>query len=214
MKPLRVNIFLFALLVTGNVFSVTLPPAPRSQERPALAASSNSFFVVWGDSRNYNDTEYDIYGARVSFAGELLDPGGIPICTRPGRQEAPSLAFDGENFLVVWSHSGEDGDAVFGARVTPGGYVLDRNGFRITSTNVLPTWPVVASNGRNFFVTWPDWFRHTNVISDIYGTPVGKDGTVANPDGFPLYGGPWWQIPERIVSANGEYFIVFFNDPG
>src|SRR4051794_35528561 len=77
-------------------------PASKTQERPAISASSNSYFVVWRDSR---DLDKLIYGARVIFSCEVLDPGGIPICTRPLGQDASSLAFDGENCLVVWFQS-------------------------------------------------------------------------------------------------------------
>src|SRR5438034_5420600 len=57
-------------------------PAPDDQEEPSVVANGNGYFVVWADKRSYGSTEYDIYGARVSSAGEVLDPGGIPICTR------------------------------------------------------------------------------------------------------------------------------------
>src|SRR5215208_619223 len=97
-------VFLGAVLITAHSSAgEALPvlPAPDAQERPMVAASSNSFFVVWADKRD-SETGYDIYGARVSFTGEVLDPGGIPICRRADLQYYPNLAFDGENFLVVW----------------------------------------------------------------------------------------------------------------
>ena len=54
-------------------------PAPDDQEEPSVVANGNGYFVVWADKRNYSSTEYDIYGARVSATGEVLDPTGIPI---------------------------------------------------------------------------------------------------------------------------------------
>ena len=109
------------LILVSSLASPAAPlPAPGTQERPAIAASSNSYLVVWSDSRG---ADKQIYGTRVSFKGEVLDPGGIPISSRRGWQDAPSVAFDGENYLVVWWQASES--AVFGARVTPSGRVLD-----------------------------------------------------------------------------------------
>src|SRR5688572_15848627 len=94
------------IFLTLLSFSLTaqaaLVPVPDDQEEPSIAAHGNGYFVVWADKRNYSSSEYDIYGARISSSGELLDPGGIPICTDPGRQTSPRVAFDGERYLVVW----------------------------------------------------------------------------------------------------------------
>src|SRR4030095_8178281 len=97
---------------------------------------------------------------------------------------------------VVWT---DDRDStpdrqlyqVYGARVTLGGVVLETNGFRITTNLVNNLEPVVASNGRGFFVVWTDWHRTADAIADIYGCAVTSDGTVANPDGIPLGQGPF-----------------------
>src|SRR5439155_17846436 len=61
-------------------------PAPDDQEEPAVVANGNGYFVVWADKRSYSATEYDIYGARVSNTGGVLNSGGIPMCTYPCRQ--------------------------------------------------------------------------------------------------------------------------------
>ena len=52
------------------------------QEWPAVAFDGSNFLVVWQDLRNGGD--YDVYGARVSEAGELLDPGGFAVVRRAG----------------------------------------------------------------------------------------------------------------------------------
>src|SRR5213075_2593742 len=101
-------------------------PAPDDQEEPCVAANGNGYFVVWADKRTYGSTEYDIYGARVSSAGEVLDPVGIPICTDPGRQTSPRVAFDGQKYLVVWEDDRESTAEfqlyqIYGARVGTNG---------------------------------------------------------------------------------------------
>ena len=54
--------------------------AADDQTAPAVAWSGTNHLVVWTDfrgGRNYPD----VYGARVTGAGELLDPAGIRIAT-------------------------------------------------------------------------------------------------------------------------------------
>ena len=91
----RLVLFLTALvsvLAPALASRAATVPAPDDQEEPAVAANGNGYFVVCADKRTYSTTEYDIYGARVSSTGEVLDPGGIPICTDPGRQTSPRIA--------------------------------------------------------------------------------------------------------------------------
>src|SRR5262245_44789648 len=132
-------LFLFGWLVIGAATAeAAVAPAPDDQEEPAVAAGSNGYFVVWADKRNYATNEYDIYGSRVSATGQVLDPAGIPICTDPGRQTSPRVAFNGSEFLVVWEDDRESTTnfllyQIYGARVTSDGRVLDRNGFKITT---------------------------------------------------------------------------------
>src|SRR5262245_29256839 len=148
------NQFIF-LTIFASAFAAqaAIVPAPDDQEEPSVAANGNGYFVVWADKRTYSSTEYDIYGARVTSTGEVLDPAGIPICTDPGRQTSPRVAFDGEKYLVVWEDDRESTSAVqlyqiYGARVSGAGAVLNQNGFRITTNRVTRLGPAVVSNGQ------------------------------------------------------------------
>ncbi len=204
------------LTVSASVLAAqaAIIPAPDDQEEPSVVANGNGYFVVWADKRAYASTEYDIYGARVSSTGEVLDPVGIPICTDPGRQTSPRVAFDGEKYLVVWEDDRESTSAgqlyqIYGARVSGTGAVLDQNGFRITTNRVTRLGPAVVSDGHGFFVAWEDWQRTAGAIADIYGSPVSSDGAVANPDGIPLVLGSGWQVQPRLAFANGEYLMTY-----
>src|SRR2546426_7174859 len=205
--------FLSALASTLTA-QAAIVPAPDDQEEPSIVANGNGYFVVWADKRTYSSTEYDIYGARISATGEVLDPTGIAICTDPGRQTSPRVAFDGEKYLVVWEDDRESTSAfqlyqIYGARVGTSGQVLDPNGFKITTNRVTRLGPAVVSNGQGFFVAWEDWQRTDGAIADVYGSPVSSDGVVANPDGIPLVMGAGWQVQPRIAFANGEYLMTY-----
>src|SRR6266568_3126354 len=218
-NPMRMKIpnqFIFLTILASAVLAgqAAIVPAPDDQEEPSVVANGNGYFVVWADKRTYSSTEYDIYGARVSSAGEVLDPLGIPICTDPGRQTSPRVAFDGEKYLVVWEDDRESTAdfqlyQIYGARLGTSGQVIDPNGFKITTNRVTRLGPAVASNGQGFFVAWEDWQRTDSSISDVYGSFVSSDGVVANPDGIPLVTGAGWQAQPRLAFANGEYLMTY-----
>lgn len=68
---------------TGNF---TIAEAPGRQLRPVVSWDGTNFVVVWDDQRNqqsFFDERTDIYGARVSEAGVVLDPAGFPITVGP-----------------------------------------------------------------------------------------------------------------------------------
>ncbi|MDQ3365088.1 MAG: hypothetical protein M3680_06645 [Myxococcota bacterium] len=67
---------------------------------PAVAFDGTNYLVVWTDFRGGNNA--DIWGARVSQAGAVLDPAAIQIATLAGIQQNPTVAFDGTQFVVAW----------------------------------------------------------------------------------------------------------------
>ena len=58
----------------------------------------------WRDYRS--GLSWDIYGARVSPDGAVLDPDGIAICAAANAQWSPAVAWNGSQFLVVWRDFG------------------------------------------------------------------------------------------------------------
>jgi hypothetical protein len=69
-------------------------------ESPQVAWDGSNFFVVWTDDRSMISP--DVYGARVSPAGEVLDDSSIHISSSSLIELAPSIAYNGLNYLVVW----------------------------------------------------------------------------------------------------------------
>jgi len=159
--------------------SVTLVPSQCDQYSPALAFDGANFLVVWEDDRSGNG--WDIYGARVTPQGTILDSVGIAISTAPYRQESPALAFDGANFIVVWQDY-RGGWDIYGARVTPQGTVLDTAGIAISLAAGDQLWPAVGFDGTNLLVVWGDQRGGSNW--DIYAARVTRGGVVLDTAGI------------------------------
>ncbi|MEO0070807.1 MAG: T9SS type A sorting domain-containing protein [candidate division WOR-3 bacterium] len=186
-------------------------PAPGEQEVPDIAFDGTNFFVVWDDDREGDF--YQIYGARVTPNGVLLDSFSIPISVGEGNRACPAVAFDGTNYFVVWMDD-RNMDWVFeiyGARVTQDGGVLDSNGISISTGGGDRYYPCVAFDGTNYFVAWSD-DRDGDGSFDIYGTRVTPQGEVLEPDGIPICTNPYQQMLFRsIIFGAGNYFLIWMD---
>lgn len=113
--------------------------AQDTQERPRIAFGGGVFFVVWHDLRKGKD--WDVYGARVTSEGKVLDPDGIAVAAAERNQCEPGVVWDGKNFQVLWrGFQGETSDIVsqaclpkagyhiFGGRISGEGKALDGAG--------------------------------------------------------------------------------------
>jgi hypothetical protein len=153
----------------------------NSAESPSVAFDGTNYLVTWTDYRaGYYRAR--IYGARITTAGAVLDPAGIYVLN--GRYGA--VAFDGTNYLVTAQYDFDQAPAhVVGARVTPGGTVVDQNPFSISNAPNDQTLPRVAFDGTNYLVVWED--RRTSQYDvDVYGARVSPAGNVLDPIGIPI----------------------------
>jgi hypothetical protein len=116
---------LLALLafLPAAAFAIEIPltqplivPAPDTQTQSAAASDGDSYFVIWTDDRT---RLRETWGTRVSAAGEILDPTGIPLFE--GTMTQPQILWTGSSYLVVW---GADGD-LWMLRVDRNGNVVD-----------------------------------------------------------------------------------------
>ncbi|MEO0079883.1 MAG: hypothetical protein ABIK44_04315 [candidate division WOR-3 bacterium] len=176
---------------------------------PAVAFGGTNFLVVWEDYRS-GDTS-DIYGARVTPSGVVLDPDGIPIAIAANRQQLPAVAFDGTNYLVVWTDDrrGIYSQDIYGARVTPSGVVLDPQGIPISTAGSFQNEAAVAFDGTNYLVVWVDG---RNGEYDIYGARVTPGGVVLDPNGIIVSTAPEDQYEPAVAFAGTNYLAVWHDD--
>jgi hypothetical protein len=138
-----------------------------------LGFDGTNYFVAWTEYRNGFYT--DIYGARLTPAGAVLDPSGIAVSAAADNQQDPAIAFGGANFLVAWTDRRNGSPDVFAARVTPGGLTLDPSGIALSTPADMQRYPTVAFDGGDFVVTWED---ERGGLIDLSGARVTAAGAV------------------------------------
>ncbi|MEO0068994.1 MAG: T9SS type A sorting domain-containing protein [candidate division WOR-3 bacterium] len=186
---------------------IAIATGEYDQYVPSIAFDGTNYLVAWSDYRN--GYESDIYGARVTPAGVVLDTSGIAVSTAPNGQYAPAIGFDGTNYLIVWSdyRSGEWGD-IYGARVTTAGSVLEPQGIRIAIAENEQWSPRVAYDGTNYLVVFQD-DRDGDFIWDVYGTRVRPDGVALDSEGIAISTAEFDQIEPRVAFDGTNYLVVW-----
>ncbi|MDT7777884.1 MAG: hypothetical protein QOC99_396, partial [Acidobacteriota bacterium] len=118
----------------------------RSDAQPQLAvASTTTALVVW--------TNGDIIGRRINPDGSSDDPvsGAPPIAAAPELQSAPSVAWDGNQYLVDWIDQRNEGypqqprGDIYGARVAVTGVKFEE--FALANSPLPEETPFVVATG-------------------------------------------------------------------
>ena len=94
---------ILTLFLQGAEFPICT--AADNQFTPCAIYENDQYYVFWADYRYDSvDSSQSLFGARVSANGTVLDPDG-KLLYRHRTGEAPEVAYDGTNFLVVFRDS-------------------------------------------------------------------------------------------------------------
>jgi len=147
------------------------PPRPsgRPQERPRVTFAGGVFLVVWQDFRS--DRDYDVLGARVSAAGEVLDATPLRLGTGAGNQVLPEVASDGKGFLVVWQSGGHG----FAARVGSDGAVSAPSDLGGAPDGPMPQ-AKIAWDGAHYLAAYG--------TQDLFTKRLTAEGKLLKPTGY------------------------------
>jgi hypothetical protein len=195
---------------TGGILDTAafcISSAAHPEWRASASYDGSDYLVVWEDGRCGAGT--DIYGARVSSMGPVLDPRGFPVCSTGHSQYSPSSAFGLGYFLIVWQDLRGVNLDVYGARVNTGGMVQEPEGILISGHSDDQMVPNVAFGGSAFLVTWTDC---RSDWGNVYGARLDTSGTVLDVLGIPICE----EIGEQScspVAYDGAHFVVAWIDP-
>jgi hypothetical protein len=113
---------------------IAIAKSQGSQECPKVVFAGGLFFIVWQDFRNGRD--WDVYGARVSPEGRVLDASGIELAAAAHDQALPVVAPSDDGFLVAWQDRRDGGlYEIYTTLVSAKGTVTDRGGVPLTTNN-------------------------------------------------------------------------------
>lgn len=162
-------------------FTISFDPAQNAKANPSVAGGSAGFFAAWEDNRNSPVTGTQIFGARVSTAGTVLDPAGIGVSTNVANQFHPSVVCNSNSYFVAWEddRNAATNKDIYGGRVGTNGIVLDPTGVPLCLVNSNQTTPVAAINHGTVLVAWHD-LRNGKKVHDIYGTLVNFTNNTVN----------------------------------
>ncbi|MDP1916237.1 MAG: Ig-like domain-containing protein [Myxococcales bacterium] len=171
---------------------------------PIVSSSGSGYLVVWGDPRTGLS---DVVAARLDLDGGLLDLDGIEVTTATHVQVPSDVAWDGTNYLVVWSDRSLGVDDVVGARVSPDGSVLDPVGIPVSRAPGPQWWPVLAWGDGGFLVAWGDgnWGSR-----DARAVRVDSSGQVLDSQPIEVTNGVFAATPGG-VAWNGQDFVLVWD---
>jgi hypothetical protein len=136
--------------------------------------------------------------------------GSLIICSAEGIQTEPEVAFDGNNYIVVWLDLRVSGsNVVYASRVTQTGVVLDSAGFQVGPANgTYQKQPSIKFVGDKYFVVW----GHLAAPFSVTGRFVYPDGTLDDTIHIATASGV---VHNTAIAYDGsQMFVVWTEYPG
>jgi hypothetical protein len=177
-------------------------------DSPAVAWNGEDFLVVWNGRRASGN---DLFAARVGPRGDLVDRSPRPLITAPGNQRHPSVAWDGDGFLVAWEDDRSGLGRIYGAHVTSTLEVAEPKGFLITEDQDEQSAPLVTWTGSTFHVVWTESAGGSTGL-ELYGTIVDPEAGTTTPQGVPLAVGPGDQFQSAVAWGPDSGLLVWSDD--
>lgn len=181
---------------------------------PAVAFNGTDHLVPWSVEQYVLPGPFppqnDVFAARVSGAGSLLDDPALHLTPQANSQRAPAVAWNGDTYLAVWEDYRPRPEDPFGpvrhyfGRVSPTGEILDGGGTALSRpTGRGPV--VAASNGDGFLLAW-------TVGAGIAGVRVDAGGRLVDPEPFTIPPGPGGVAAGHLaVASDGSDYLAVWN---
>jgi hypothetical protein len=119
----------------------------------------------------------------------------------PAGEDGPDIAFDGENYMGVWTRNG----AIVAGRVTKEGVLIDTNGIIVKKSDQC-VHPAIAYGNGYYLVTWEDGLGYNP--DRIYFARISKTGIVLDTQAI-LVGKLLDQMRPDVASDGTNYLIVW-----
>jgi len=214
---LGADIFASRVAADGTVLDIdpiVVVSEDWEQGAPAVESNGDGYYVAWRDNRDTGDwSRFDVYGARVTALGELLDPGGDLLVSTDQQQDLPAVASDGDGYYVAWSDARHYYPLVYGTRVGADGTVLEPGGALVSYGSNNQSFPAAASNGDVFLVAFSDYRSYPSSDRDIYAVRLSAaDLSILDPAGIAITTAPEDQTEASVASNGTDFFVVWADE--
>lgn len=181
------------------------------EEDPVIAWDGNHYLVVWQSNRK-DPEDYNVYGARVSPAGRLLDSQGLAISTAPSNQIFIDVAWGKGLYLAVWQDlRSRQRWEIYGARLRSDGTVLDHQGIPFAVGERNARHPQIASDGKEFLVVWME--ENEGKGWDVSGVRVSAQGKRLDQERILIAQALGDQAHPAVAWGEGSYLVVWMDHP-
>jgi hypothetical protein len=167
---------------------IELDVAPSSA--PSVAFGAGNFMVAW------QKTNGPVKVARVSPAGQVLDPNGVVVASTGSR---PSIAHVPGTFLVGW----QTPSGILASRLSDAAVVLDSVPLAIGTVTQGPGEVSVSGSSSQFIVAW-------NESGTLRRSRISSSGAVLDP----LGGLPFAVGSQLVTSGASADFLLSYKGPG
>jgi len=197
---------------------ITLSTGATWQLISGAAFDGTNYLVVWEDWRNgeLNAYKSDLYGARVTPQGVVLDDPAFLIAANGNREAEPQIVFDGEQYLVVYEYGGFSPDSIRATRILPDGTVLDPIGGVEIGEPALPTGvtirPRVAFNGSHYLVVWHNNYGFSGEVG-VVGSFLDRNLNIMNAEPIGIATESFVGSTGFDVASDGSGFVVTWTVP-
>jgi hypothetical protein len=124
--------------------------------------------------------------------------------------QQPSIAFDGEDYLVAWTEYDGSNLEIRAAQVNGAGTLVQPIGFLSPQGDGKDDRrPAVAWNGTRFLVAWELTFGPGDI--DVFGRVVNRAGFPIGPR-FPIVAPVGNQTAPSVAAAGGTFYVVWSDD--
>ena len=203
--------------LSGPEFLIAQVGMPLEAQGLTVAFGKTNYLAAWqsGDASYYtytNDGHYVTYGAFISPGGVVSPSFSISQIHSPDNNFSPGMAFDGDNFLVVWNRNigTPDGNwenewVQYGRLVSPDGTFPGNEVLMSAAWSMMPS---LAFDGSNFLMAWN--FNLTKADQNIHFrffdrsvNPLGTEFALFSAKGTNAPLSPW-----NGVIFDGKQFVI------
>ncbi len=166
----------------------------------SVAAGGAEFLAVWSESVNGA-----ILGSIIGTDGEVR-ASEFAISRSPATARAPAVAYDGSQYLVVWSDDRDTEPGIYGTRLRADGSSVDAADVALgTGSRVYQAWDIDLSWGN-------DRYSLAYVGDGIVGRFLSSDLTVLEPGALELTPVPNAQILFSSVWDGSQYVLGYSDE--